>query len=872
MNLLHLAWRESRAGRSRLVLSVAGIAVGVAALVAVQAFAGALRFEARDQSRVLMGADLAIESRQPLGEEAEALIAELRARGPDVARVAEMASMTRLSHGDRARLVRLRAAEPGYPFYGRPATDPAGGWDALGTGRSVLVDPGLLLALDAAPGDTLILGDAAFRIAGTVEPGASEVDIASAFAPRVYIDLEHLEATGLVQFGSLVQHAAYAALEPSAAAGVAREWRDRLRAEQATIGTAEQRGEALGASLSRLGSYLALVSVLALLLGGIGASSALRAHLAEREETIAVLRCLGATRRQVFGLYLGQALAVGLVGAVIGAVAGLLLQRGLPLALAELLPLDVAPRLDFRAGLIGVGTGLWVALAFSLPPLLEARGIPPLRALRRRLEPARRRDRSWTAAVLLLGLTAAAVATIQAGDLLLGLGFAAGAIGALALLHLAVIAVLRALRRVPDARLPFALRHGVANLQRPGNPARPAALAMAAGTLILVLLVSVEATLLRPLRFEHEQGRGNVLLWDVQDDQQPGVRQLLAERGYPTVQEAPMVPMRVSAVKGRPVGGATGTATRGPADGPMDGPTDDATGGGTGTTDGAGSGAGTGSRGGDASSGWATRREYRSTVRDSLVSSERLVAGRWWERGAAGEVSLEEGVAGELGVGVGDRVDWDVQGVTISTTVSSLREVDWTRFEPNFFAVFPPDALAGAPRTWILLARVDDHTERAAVQGEVIRRFPNVSVLDLTHIQSVVDRVFGRVSLAIRFLAGFTLAVGLVVMAAAAIASRRERVRESVLLRTIGATRAQLRAILLAESVTLGAIGAALGTVGGLLAAWALARWLFALPFALPALPTALTALAVAALAAGAGWAAARTAGRGTTLEALREE
>jgi putative ABC transport system permease protein len=843
MRLLHLAWRESRAGRARLVLSVAGIAVGVAALVAVQAFAGALRAEARDQARSLMGADLAIEARQPLGPEAEALIARLRDQGAPVARVADLPSMARLTGGRQVRFIRIRAAEADYPFYGRPATDPAGGWAALAAGRNVLVDPALLLALDAAPGDSLVLGDASFEIAGTVEPGASEVDIASAFAPRVHIALEQLEATGLVQFGSVVEHAAFAVLEPAAAARVVREWGDRIRAERARIASAEERGEALGDSLSRLGSYLALVSVLALLLGGIGATSALRAHLSEREETVALLRCLGATRRQVFGLYLGQAVAVGLAGALVGAAAGLLLQRGLPAALGELLPVNAPPRLDLDAALLGVGTGLWVALAFALPPLLEARGVPPLRALRRRLEPARRRDRVWVAAVIGLLLTATVVAVVQTGDLLLGLGFAAGAMVALGALHLAVVGVLRGLRRLPSGRLPFAWRHGIGNLGRPGNPARPVALALGAGTFILVLLVTVEATLLAPLRFEAEVGRGNVLLWDVQDDQEPGVRRLLAERGYPTVQEAPMVPMRVAAINGHPVVPGVGSARD------------------------RDSRAGAGPGG-----GWATRREYRSTVRDSLVASERLVAGRWWGAGASEQVSLEEGVAGELGVGVGDRVDWDVQGVTISTEVTSLREVDWTRFEPNFFAVFPPAALAGAPRTWILLARVEGAAERAALQGDVVRGFPNVSAVDLTQIQAVVDRVFGRVTLAIRFLAAFTLVVGLVVLAAAAVASRRERVRESVLLRTIGATRAQLRAVLLAESVTLGALGSTLGAAGGVIAAWALAHWLFRLPLALPLGPVISTALAVATLAAAAGWAAARAAGRGTTLQALREE
>jgi putative ABC transport system permease protein len=850
VSLVRLAWRESRAGRSRLLLSVAGIAVGVAALVAVQAFAGGLRAEARDQARALMGADLAVEGRQPLGPAGDSLLAELRSRGADVSRVAELVSMARLPGGETARLVRLRAAEPGYPFYGRPPSRPTGGWDALATGRNVLVEEGLLVALGAVVGDSLAMGDAAFRIVGTVEPAASDVDLASSFAPRVHIALEQLEGTGLVRFGSMIRHGAYATLAPSEAVTVARDWRDRLRSEQASISTATQQGEALGASLGRLGSYLALVSVLALLLGGIGATSALRAHLAEREETVAVLRCLGATRPQVFGLYLGQAVAVGLAGALVGAAAGLLLQRVLPMALGELLPLDVAPRLDLRAALVGVGTGLWVALGFALPPLLEARRVPPLRALRRRLEPARTRDRTWAAAVIALAATAVAVAAIQAGDLRLGLGFALGAVVALAALHFVIVAALRGLRRLPDGRLPFAWRHGIANLQRPGNPARPVALALAAGTLILVLLVAVEATLLRPLRFEAREGRGNMLLWDVQDDQEPAVRRLLAELGHPPVQHAPMVPMRIAAINGRPV-----SAAGGPAGASADEP---------GRTDDPADAAGP--------AGWATRREYRSTVRDTLVASEKLSAGRWWGVDAVEEVSLEEGLAEELGVVLGDRIDWDVQGVAVSTRITSLREVEWTRFEPNFFAVFPPAALAGAPRTWILLARVDDPARRATTQAEVVRRYPNVSVVDLTHIQGVVDRVFGRVTLAIRFLAGFTLAVGIVVLAAAAMASRRERVRETVLLRTIGATRGQLRGVLLAESAALGVLGATVGTAAGLGAAWVLARWVFRLPFVPPAAPVVLTAAGVAALSALAGWAAARTAARGTTLEALREE
>jgi putative ABC transport system permease protein len=312
------------------------------------------------------------------------------------------------------------------------------------------------------------------------------------------------------------------------------------------------------------------------------------------------------------------------------------------------------------------------------------------------------------------------------------------------------------------------------------------------------------------------------------------------------VQRAPIVPMRIAAINGQRVRGARGGGDDvewAPGEG--------------------------------APSGWALRREYRSTFRDTVVASERVTEGRWWGAGTAAgasEVSLESGLADELGVGVGDRITWDVQGVEVTTTVTSLREVDWARFEPNFFAVFNPAALQGAPQTWVLLARVAGATERAQMQRVLVERFANVAILDLTQLQSALDEVLGRVATAIRFLAGFSIVTGFVVLLGAVATGRLQRIRESVLLKTLGATRRQIGSILLTEYLALGVLASLVGGGAAVLAGWALARWLFQVGYAVPSLDLGILALVVTLIAAAVGVWGSREVFRRTPMEAIREE
>lgn len=857
--ILALAWRESRFVRRRLFLFLAAISLGVAALVAVQGFSANLAAGVRDQARALLGADLLLASRQPFGERSEALLDSLAAAGVPVARVTSFVSMARVAGGDGPRLVQVRGVSEGFPFYGAIETRPAGLWPALGRGPHALVDPALLLSLGAQPGDTLVLGEARFQVLGVLERVPGDVEAASMFAPRVYIPARYVAATGLIEFGSRVDYEALLRLPaPGAAERLAAAYRPVLREERVRSRTAAEQQEMLTDAIGRLGSYLGLVGVFALLLGGVGVASAMRAFLAQKAESIAVLRCLGASSGQVLAVYLLQAAAMGLAGAAVGVVLGVGVQFLLPRLLAGLLPVEFRVFVAPRAVVAGLGVGVWVALAFALPPLLGTRRVSPLGALRRQVEPppATRRDRREWAAAAVLALSVVLVAGLQVGSLRIGAAFALGVAGAAAVLGAAAWAAVRGVRRLRRGGGAYLVRQGLANLHRPGNQTTVLVLALGFGVFLLGTLHLAQHTLLRPLQPGGEGTRANLLLWDVQDDQRPTAVELLRSAGYEVLQDAPIVPMRIAAINGRRVRGYRGgaDAESEPGDAPGSAP------------------------GEPAPSGWAARREYRSTYRDTLVASERLRAGRWWNAAAADGlaepalVSLERGVAEELGVGVGDRITWAVQGVEIATTVASLREVDWARFEPNFFAVFHPAVLQGAPQTWVLLTHVADAAERARVQRLLVDRFPNIAILDLTQLQRAVDSVLDRIGTVIRFLAGFSIATGFVVLLGAVSTGRLQRVRESVLLRTLGATRRQVAVVLLTEYLTLGLLASAVGIGAALAAGWALSRWLFRLEFQAAPLPLLALAAAVTLLAGAVGAWASREVFRHTPLEAIREE
>jgi putative ABC transport system permease protein len=839
--LASLAWRDARPARRRLVLFTSSISIGVAALVAIDSYSANVVRSVAEQSREILGADLSLSSREPLSDSIAHLVDSLSAAGGDVDYVTSFSSMAVVPRLEGARLVQVNGVGPKIPFYGTMKTDPSGRWQSLQAGRNALVDATLLAGLGAQIGDSLQLGKARFAIVGTLVDVPGDVGIASAFGPRVYIARRFVDETGLLGFGSRAEYEARLALP----AGIdADRWESAhlgvLRAEHVRARTVRDTERSLTRGVDQLHSFLGVVGLVALLLGGVGVAAAIRAYVAEKSDPIAVLRCLGATSGQVLVIYLLQAAALGLVGAAIGAVLGVAAQFALPLAIGDFMPVDVSPALEPRAVIAGLAVGVWVATIFALIPLLGVRHVTPLQALRRENSelPARRTSRDparWLAVAALVG-SVVAIAIWRADDVQRGAAMSA-AIGAVLLaLWLASLAVAWLARRLLRSHWPFTLRQGVSNLYRPSNQTRAVMLALGFGAFLIGTLYLVQRSLLSHLSFSGGAVQANVAFFDVQRDQVHGLDSLIRSAGDPVLQRVPIVPMRIASIGGRPV--AELSRER---------------------------------------SSWALRREYRSSYRDSLIGSERIIRGEW-ER-TAGEsaglpaVSVEQDVASELGLTIGDTVTWDVQGVRVPTVVGSLREVNWARFEPNFFVLFPPSALADAPQTFVLLTRVDGTsraTRSATLQREAVNAYPNVSSIDLSAIQRTVSDILGKISVAVRFMALFSIATGALVLLSAVAATRRQRLREAVLLKTLGATRSQVRSIMLAEYAVLGLLGSAVGLLLSLAGSWALVHFVFDIPFAPLAPPLVLLAALMTLITLSIGLWSSRDVFAATPMEALR--
>jgi putative ABC transport system permease protein len=811
---LKMAWRESRGALGRFPLLVASISVGVAALVAIHSFSANLATSVHNEARSLLGADLAFRSSSPFPAPAEQILTEVGAPPGRVARVTRFASMAYVARTAGTRLVQVSAVEDGYPFYGHIGTDPPGAWEQMSRTGVALVDPSLLVALGAKVGDTLSVGQARLEIGGSIVDFPGDVGARGVLGPRVFIPARALVETGLIGFGSRVQYEAYVRLSsPEQAKTLAERYRPELSRERVQVRTVEENEEGLSRSLSNLGRYLGLVALLAVLLGGLGVGSAAHVFVKRRTESVAALRCLGASAGTVLRAYLLHVAGLALLGSVAGAVAGSALEMVLPRLFRGLLPVSVDPNPSWGPVLLGLGVGFLVATLFALLPLLEVRRISPLLIFRRSFEErATRRDPLRGAAAVLLAASVLALASLESKNLARGAWFTGGIAVTLGILALAAQGLMRALRSLSPRRAPYVFRQGLANLHRPTNQTVMVVLVMGFGTFLLCTLFLVQHNLLRDLRVGSGRERPNLALFDIQKDQHETVSRRLAAAGLPEDGPIPIVPMRISSLRGVPAASLLEAPPERSERPERGGP-----------------------------HVWAVRREYRSTYRDRLTAAERTAAGRFWDGGQgqkpgdAVPISMEKDLAHELGVGLGDEIVWDVEGLPVTTRVVHLRELSWARFEPNFFVVFPKGPLDEAPQTFVSLTRVGDPAARAGLERAIVEAFPNISILDLGQVQGAIEEVVSRVAAVVRFMAIFSLLTGGIVMVGAILASQYDRVRQAVLLKTLGATRRQILLVALTEYAALGALGCSLGLVTSLAAGFGLVHFVFDSPFYLPA-------------------------------------
>lgn len=863
--ILKMAWRDSRASRKRLLLFSLSVVLGIAALVAIGSFTVNLKQAIDEQAKGLLGADLVVSSRT---EFSAPVLEHLAGIGGEQSRTREFSSMLVFqSANDATRLVQVRAVEANFPFFGEFEAVPAEAPAELRTGKQVVIlEETLLTQFGVKVGDPVKLGQAVFTIAGALKKVPGETAAISTFAPRAFIPFGTLEATGLADRESITRHRVLVKLPAGRDAEIIeREMRARFLGERLQFSTVAERKRNLGAALTNIEGFLNLVGFVALFLGAIGVASAIHVYVRQKINTVAVLRCLGASAWQSFAVYVVQGLALGVFGAVLGAGLGLGLQLLLPVLLKGMLPFDVNFFISWAAVGRGMGAGLVICFLFTLLPLLAVRRVSPFVALRsafiERTGAATDPWRLILGAVIIAAVTT--FATWQTRDWKIGVGFTVAlAVGFGVLAGLAQLVAWAARKFVPRG-LPYVVRQGIANLHRPNNRTVLLLLALGLGTFLILTLYLTRTTLLNQIDLAGEGSRPNLVFFDIQDDQIEPFTALAAKNGAPLMQAAPIVTMKIASLKGRPLEEIM-RRRQPPAEPPETEP------------GAAGPPRAENRRDGPRVSRGMLNREYRSTYRAKLTGSERVVAGTFEGKVAPGvavvPISVEEGLLRDLQIGLGDEIEWDVQGVPLRTKVTSVRAVEWRRLESNFFVVFPEGAIEAAPKTFVAALRTAKPEDSARIQREMVAAFPNVSAIDLALILQALDGIFSKVAFVIQFMALFTVLTGVIVLVGAVLNGRYQRVRETVLLRTLGATRRQLVQIQLVEYAILGVLAAVVGGVLSIGGNALVAHFVFKMT---PATPPLLILGAVATAAAVTVVTGLLTS-RGVTdhppLEILRQE
>lgn len=833
-SILHLAWRnlwrDLRAGQLRLVL--VAVTLAVAALTAVGFFADRLQGALARDARQLLGGDAVLASDQPTPAAFSAEAARLGLRSSSTLGFPTMARAPE-AQGGASRLVALKSVAPGYPLRGRlqvaaSAEAPGQPTDTIPAPGEVWVDAALLQALGLAVGDALLLGDARLRVARilTFEPdrGAGVLS----FAPRVLLNAHDLAATALVQPASRIGYrfavagddAAVQRYSRWAQAEIERSGRRGLRLETLDTGRPEMRQ-----TLERAQQFLNLVALLAALLSAVAVALAARGFANEHLDSAALLRVLGLAQRRIAGAYALEFAGVGLLASSLGLLLGYGVHFGFALLLAGLVPEGLPPPSAWPL-LLGLGVGMTLLLAFGLPPMLQLAQVPPLRVLRRDLGALR----PASLATVVLGLAGfGALLLAVSRDLRLGLIAVGGFAGAALLFALLAWVALRLLRRsVPEATAPPWLVLATRQLAARQGYAVVQVVSLALGLLALVLLVLLRTDLIASWQQATPADAPNRFVINIQPDQAQDFRQQLEQAGVAQYDWYPMFRGRLVAVNDRAIG-------------PQDYADERARG--------------------------LVEREFNLSYAAQAPAHNQVVAGAW-QAGEAGAVSVEEGIAKTLGLHLGDRLRFDVAGVTSEARITSLRKVDWSSLHANFFVMYPLAAMPEVPATYLAAYRAPT---QPGFDNALVQRFPNVTNVDMGATLAQLQTVLAQVVRAVEFLFAFTLAAGLVVLFASVAATREQRAREFAIMRAMGAQARLLRQVQRAELAGVGLLAGALASSVAVLIGWLLARYVFDFAWTVrPWVPLA-GSLAGALLALLAGWWGLRGVLRRPVVQTLRQ-
>ena len=774
-----MAWRDSRKSRGKLLLFIASISLGIAALVGITSFRENLLDEINGQAKSLLGADFSVDGNKEIPDSLSRRFDKMSlAKSQQIS----FGSMVLFPGSGGTRLAQIRALEGDYPYYGEIQTDPPEASQDFRKGQYAIVDEKLLLQYNVEIGDSVSVGNVSFEIIGKIQKIPSQSNVGSTVSPVVYIPKSFMEETGLIQSGSWIKYETYYQFDPeSDTTEIWTQANKDAREIGLDVDTIEDTKRQAGNQFKNLSAFLELIAFTALLLGCLGVASSIYVYVKSKAQSVAVLRCLGMKASQAIKIYLIQVAFFGLIGSIIGCVIGVVIHLYLPEVAKSFIPIEITPSIHWLGIYVGLALGVIISVLFGLLSLVGLRRVSPLSAIRSGFENSKIK---WDRLVTFIGLIVVAFVFLslwwQLGDPGFAIVYTVILLLSILLLFGMGKGLSWAMKKLLPASLPFVWRQGMSNLYRPNNQTVVLVTTLGLSTTLLAMLYFTQDLLVQRVSLAGEDERPNTVLFDIQSNQREEVLQLAQGYDLPVMQDVSVVTMRLLKVNGK-------TKNEAKKDTVLDIPS------------------------------WAYNREYRVTYRDSLINSETLVGGEWIGQiknpSDSIFISLAENYAENLKVGIGDELLFNVQGAVIKTYIGSLREIDWRRVQTNFLVLFPKGVLENAPQFHVLVTRINEPNISAQFQRKVVEQFPNVSIIDLELILKTLEDVLSKVAFVIQFMGLFSIGTGLVVMISTILLSRFQRMKENVLLRTLGATRKQLWKIIAAEYFFLGGLGAFAGLV-----------------------------------------------------------
>lgn len=799
--VLRMAFRELRSSWRRLAFFFLCVAVGVGAIVALRSLIQNVRVALTAEARTLMAGDVYLRTDRPWTDEVRRVLEQRLAGLSQVEQTetVETTTMVRLvdESSNRTKVVELRGIRAEFPLYG--AFELGGGQPysfELLRNHGALVGPELLTQLGLAVGDPIAIGDVVFTIRNVIlsEPGGQLGGFS--FGPRVLVDYDAVEDTGLLGFASRANREVLLKVQEARVAPLVEQLRVDLQEAFVRVGSYRGTENRLERNLSRTENYLSLIGFVVVILGGIGVWSVTRVFVQQRLRSVAILKCLGATTGRVLSVYVTQVVLLGLGGSLLGVIVARLALAAVPDSLTDQAATavglaTVSTELTASALVQGLTVGMLVSLLFALVPLLEIRHAKPLLLLRQgqAIRPA---GVDWLRVVVmaLVGGALVLVASWQAASLEVGMYVVGGFAGVTVVLHVIGRGLVAAITPFQSTQW-FPLRHAVLNLSRPGNQTRVILLAVGLGSFFIIGVRGLQTNLLSNFALELRDDTPDMFLIDIQQDQADGIRTMLAESVDDVPQLLPVLRARVTGIDGQVLNfdGARGARRAG------------------------------------------LGREFTVTYRSHLEENERIVAGTFWdeEPSMIPEVSIEESLYEERGIRLGDTIRFDVLGREVQAKVTSVRAVEWDDSRSGGFVfLFRPGALSDAPHSFIAFMQGPSDTEaRSSLQRDIVAEYPNVSAIDGLAVIRTVRRVLDYVTLAITVVGGIALFSGGLILIGSVAMTKFQRLYEAAIFKTLGASTRSLITMLILEYGVLGVLAGTVGSIGALVLTWALTRQVF---------------------------------------------